>query len=64
MRGKSCAGLNHVLIDNAQRTEMHVPRVVIRIEGKGMPSVEPAVVSASAILAPADGDHVSLLALI
>jgi hypothetical protein len=51
------AGLHAVLVDDAQRTEAHVRRVVVVGEGEAVERVEPAVPGVASFCAAADFAH-------
>ena len=59
VRAEARAGLHAVLVDDAQRAEAHVLRVVVVGEGEAVIRIEPAVVGVAAFVGAAQGDHVS-----
>src|SRR5262249_18192994 len=63
MRREALAGLDAVVVDDAERAEAHVARVAVIAERKRMPAVEPVEARAPALAGAADGDHDSLLYL-
>lgn len=58
VRRKSRAGCDKVLIDDAQRTEMSVGRVLVVAERKRVVSFEPAVVEIAALGRRANTDQI------
>jgi hypothetical protein len=57
MHAEPAAGRDAVVIDDAQRTETHVRRVMILGKGKAEPAVEPAVIGMAAFFGFSDGHH-------
>ena len=57
VRAESPAGADAVFVDDAQRAEAHVFRVIVGREGKGVGRVEPAVIGVAALVAVANRDH-------
>src|SRR5581483_5906158 len=57
MRRESLAGLDAVVVDDAERAEAHVARVAILAERKREPAVEPIEARAPALAGAADSDH-------
>ena len=54
MRAETLTGRNAVVIDDTQRPEAHLRRVVIIGKGKAVVRVQPAVVGMSAFVRPPD----------
>jgi hypothetical protein len=49
VRAEALAGLHAVLVDDAQRAETHVPRIVVVGERERVAAIEPAQVGATAV---------------
>src|SRR5262245_33654229 len=58
MRAKALAGLNAVLVDNAQRAKPHMGAVVIVCEGERVVGVQPAMVKMASLMGFAYRDHI------
>lgn len=54
MRAETLAGRDAIIVDDAQRTEAHVRRIVIISKGKGVMRIQPAVVGTAAFVRPSD----------
>ena len=54
---EALARLHSVFIDDPQRTEAHVGRVVVGVEGKGMLGIQPAVVGMAPFGSPPHMDR-------
>src|SRR5260221_5289431 len=57
VRAEAGAGLDAVLVDDAQRAEPHVRGIVVAGERKRVPGVEPAVLGVAALPGAADLEH-------
>jgi hypothetical protein len=53
---ESLAGLNPVFVDDPQRPEAHLGRVIVRVEGKRVPSAEPIVLGMASSGCPPHAD--------
>ena len=53
---ESFAGLNPVLIDDSQRPEAHLGRVVVGVEGKRVPRIEPVILGMASVGCPPHTD--------
>ena len=63
MGGKTCAGGDAILIEDAQAGKAHLRRVVILVEGRGVPAVEPIQLGVAEFLALANCNHALPLTL-
>jgi hypothetical protein len=63
MHPEPASGRDAVVIDDAQRTETHVRRVMILGKGKAEPAVEPAMIGVAAFFGFSDGHHILHLSL-
>ena len=61
VRAEAAAGRDAVVVDDAQRAEPHVRRVVVVAEGERVPAVEPTDARAPALGAATNLDHVVIL---
>ena len=61
MGGKAATARDAVIVDDTQRPEAHVVRVVILAERERVAAVEPAEVGLSALIGATQGEHRSLL---
>ncbi len=61
VRREAAARRHAVLVDDAQRPEVHVGGVVIVAEREGVAAVEPAEIRPSPLVGFAKGQHVCLL---
>src|SRR6185312_6845009 len=57
MRVETGAGLDAILVDDAQRAEAHMARIVIVAERKTVPAGEPAETGKAALFGGPEGDH-------
>src|SRR5512146_3335919 len=57
MRIEAGAGLDAILIDDAQGTEAHMARIVIVAERKTVQALQPAEIGKTALFGGPDGDH-------
>lgn len=48
---KSSAGLDRIVVDDAQCTELNISWIVIIPKGKAVPGIQPAIIGMAAILA-------------
>src|ERR1041385_3906025 len=60
MRGKSCPALDPVFIDDPQRAEAFIGRVVIIAERKAVPGLQPIDLGFAAIFRATDGNHANV----
>ncbi len=58
VKAKAFAGLNHIVIKDTQRPPVHVVGIVVFIEGKMPPCIEPAAVGVVALIGLDDLNHV------
>ena len=54
-------GLHPVLVDDPQRAEAHMGRVVIAAEGEAVMAVEPAEIGPASLIGSAFRDHSNIL---
>jgi hypothetical protein len=57
MGRKAGAARDPVLVDDAQRPEAFMGRVVVIAEGEAVPGLQPAMIALAAFVGPANGNH-------